>query len=321
MARAHRIGQKSHVSVYRFVSKDTMEEDVLERAKKKMVLEYASGCHVSSFLSLSLSFCPLFPHHAHGYARHPVINQMDTSQAHLSSKGYTSVKDNGKASDLSKDELQAVLKYGAQKMYVYLFASEGDSLQLYPTLPPRFDKDDNQQNQKLDNMDLDDILNHAEDHETLASGGAGTTSMGGEGFLSQFASVSDIKNDMSWEDIIPLKERQRLESEEEKRRIEEEVSAQARDRKRATVPVSYEGMDVDHAGPSSAPKKPKAPAPPRKTASQKAMELKERDIRVLIRSMQRWGDIRQCYDVIVRSPLCPYLSTHSLPCFRSKKQN
>lgn len=156
-------------------------------------------------------------------------------------------------------------------------------------------------------MDLDDILNHAEDHETLASGGAGTTSMGGEGFLSQFASVSDVKNDMSWEDIIPLKERQRLESEEEKRRIEEEVAAQARDRKRATVPVSYEGMDVDHAGSSSAAKKPKAPAPPRKTASQKAMELKERDIRVLIRSMQRWGDIRQCYDVIVRDRPCSLL--------------
>jgi hypothetical protein len=31
-----------HVDVYRFVSKDTMEEDVLERAKKKLVLEYAS---------------------------------------------------------------------------------------------------------------------------------------------------------------------------------------------------------------------------------------------------------------------------------------
>ena len=42
MARAHRIGQKSHVSVFRLVSKDTMEEDILERAKKKMVLEYAS---------------------------------------------------------------------------------------------------------------------------------------------------------------------------------------------------------------------------------------------------------------------------------------
>jgi chromodomain-helicase-DNA-binding protein 1 len=153
-------------------------------------------------------------------------------------------------------------------------------------------------------MDLDDILNHAEDHETLASSGAGSTSMGGEAFLSQFASVSDIKNDMSWEDIIPLKERQRLESEEDKRRIEEEVAAQARDRKRATAPVSYEGMDVDHASSNPAAKKPKVAAPPRKTASQKAMELKERDIRVLIRSMQRWGDIRQCYDVIVRDRLC-----------------
>jgi len=108
---------------------------------------------------------------------------------------------------------------------------------------------------------------------------------------------------MSWEDIIPLKERQRLESDEEKRRIEEEVTAQARDRKRATAPVSYKGMDGDQAGSNSAAKKPKGPVPPRKTAGQKAMELKERDIRVLIRSMQRWGDIRQCYDVIVRNYL------------------
>ena len=42
MARAHSIGQKSHVNVIRFVSKDIMEDDVLERAKRKMVLEYAS---------------------------------------------------------------------------------------------------------------------------------------------------------------------------------------------------------------------------------------------------------------------------------------
>lgn len=54
MARAHRIGQKSHVNVYRFVSKDTMEEDVLERAKRKMVLEYASTS--PSFL-LPFSHC------------------------------------------------------------------------------------------------------------------------------------------------------------------------------------------------------------------------------------------------------------------------
>lgn len=46
----------------------------------------------------------------------PVINQMDTSQAHLSNKG--SVKELAKPDNLSKDELTAVLKYGAQKMSV-----------------------------------------------------------------------------------------------------------------------------------------------------------------------------------------------------------
>ncbi|KAJ7703020.1 SNF2 family N-terminal domain-containing protein [Mycena rosella] len=245
MARAHRIGQKSHVSVYRFVSKDTMEEDVLERAKKKMVLEYA------------------------------IINQMDTSQAHLSSKANPQVKDPHKPDNLSKDELTAVLKYGAQKM---------------------FDKDDTQQSQKLDEMDLDDILNRAEDHETITLNGDGGTSLGGEGFLAQFAGVTDVKNDMSWEDIIPLEQRQKFE-EDEDHKTDDLVPGDSR--KRTHAQVSYEGMDVDQPASTSAPKKPKAPGPMRKSASQKAMELKERDVRVLIRSLQRWGDIRQRYDVIV----------------------
>ena len=164
----------------------------------------------------------------------------------------------------------------------------------------RFDKDDSQQNQKLDEMNLDDVLKSAEDHETMASGGDGGTSLGGEGFLAQFAAVSDVKNDMKWEDIIPPEERQRFEKEEEDRRMAE-IAEQSRERKRSHAPVSYEGMDVD-VPPPSAPKKAnkdKAPGPVRKTAVQKSMELKERDIRVLVRSLQRWGDIRQRYDVIV----------------------
>jgi hypothetical protein len=48
-----------------------------------------------------------------------VINQMDTSQAHLSSKAQG--KDPHKPDNLSKEELTAVLKYGAQKMSVYDF--------------------------------------------------------------------------------------------------------------------------------------------------------------------------------------------------------
>jgi chromodomain-helicase-DNA-binding protein 1 len=168
----------------------------------------------------------------------------------------------------------------------------------------RFDKDDSQQSKKLDEMDLDDILNRAEDHETVAASGAGGASLGGEGFLAQFAAVSDVKNDMSWEDIIPLEEREKFEKEEGQRKAEELANQESRDRKRNHAPVSYEGMDVDHPGGAPAPKKPKAPAPQRKSASQKAMELKERDVRVLIRSLQRWGDIRQRYDVIVS---CPFL--------------
>jgi hypothetical protein len=50
-----------------------------------------------------------------------VINQMDTSQAHLSSKPSVP-KDPSKPDNLSKDELTAVLKYGAQKMYVMSIA-------------------------------------------------------------------------------------------------------------------------------------------------------------------------------------------------------
>ena len=39
-ARAHRIGQKNQVSVYRLVTKSSVEEDIVERAKRKMVLDH-----------------------------------------------------------------------------------------------------------------------------------------------------------------------------------------------------------------------------------------------------------------------------------------
>ncbi len=127
-------------------------------------------------------------------------------------------------------------------------------------------------------MDLDDILNRAEDHETMAA--ETSASLGGEGFLQQFAVVSDIKNDLSWDDIIPLGERQKFEKGEAEAH-EEELD---RTRKRATAAnVSYEGMDVDQ--PPASSSKPKAKTPskssaPRKTAVQRSMELKERDVRV-----------------------------------------
>jgi hypothetical protein len=40
MSRAHRIGQKDTVNIYRFVTSGSVEEEILERAKRKMVLDH-----------------------------------------------------------------------------------------------------------------------------------------------------------------------------------------------------------------------------------------------------------------------------------------
>ena len=39
-SRAHRIGQTKQVNIYRLVTKFSVEEDIIERAKKKMVLDH-----------------------------------------------------------------------------------------------------------------------------------------------------------------------------------------------------------------------------------------------------------------------------------------
>merc|ERR1712002_1308034 len=88
-ARAHRIGQKGQVNVYRFVTSKGVEEDIIERAKKKMVLD------------------------------HLVIQRMDTT-------GRTILKNAGqgengkqgiKGNPFSKDELDAILKFGAEELF------------------------------------------------------------------------------------------------------------------------------------------------------------------------------------------------------------
>lgn len=51
MSRAHRIGQQEVVNIYRFVTSKSVEEDILERAKKKMV--YRSESFLFFFLLLA----------------------------------------------------------------------------------------------------------------------------------------------------------------------------------------------------------------------------------------------------------------------------
>jgi hypothetical protein len=40
MSRAHRIGQTETVNIYRLVTSGSVEEEILERAKRKMVLDH-----------------------------------------------------------------------------------------------------------------------------------------------------------------------------------------------------------------------------------------------------------------------------------------
>lgn len=84
-ARAHRIGQKNQVNIYRLVTKGSVEEDILERAKQKMVLD------------------------------HLVIQRMDTTgKTVLSNSKGTS---GSSTTPFNKEELAQILKFGAEDLF------------------------------------------------------------------------------------------------------------------------------------------------------------------------------------------------------------
>ncbi|XP_011308420.1 chromodomain-helicase-DNA-binding protein 1 isoform X2 [Fopius arisanus] len=83
-ARAHRIGQKNQVNIYRLVTKDSVEEEIVERAKRKMVLD------------------------------HLVIQRMDTTgRTVLDKKGASGSNNN----PFNKEDLSAILKFGAEDLF------------------------------------------------------------------------------------------------------------------------------------------------------------------------------------------------------------
>merc|ERR1719319_37411 len=88
IARAHRIGQKQEVKIFRLVSSCSVDEDIIQRAKNKMVLD------------------------------HLVIQNMDTTGKTVIAGGRGK-----KAEDtMDKDDLQTIIKFGAAD----LFNAEGD---------------------------------------------------------------------------------------------------------------------------------------------------------------------------------------------------
>ncbi|XP_061836669.1 chromodomain-helicase-DNA-binding protein 1 [Nerophis lumbriciformis] len=89
-ARAHRIGQKRQVNIYRLVTKSSVEEEIIERAKKKMVLD------------------------------HLVIQRMDTTGKTVLHTGTAP----SSSAPFNKEELSAILKFGAEELFKELEGEE-----------------------------------------------------------------------------------------------------------------------------------------------------------------------------------------------------
>lgn len=81
-ARAHRIGQKNQVNIYRLVTARSVEEEIVERAKQKMVLD------------------------------HLVIQRMDTTGRTVLDKNSSS-----NTTPFNKEDLSAILKFGAEELF------------------------------------------------------------------------------------------------------------------------------------------------------------------------------------------------------------
>lgn len=210
----------------------------------------------------------------HAYIYSAVINQIDTSGTQFADD---SKKRSHKRMEYSREELGAILKFGASS----IFTKSEEELA------------------KMEEMDLDDVMNKAEAYDT-ATAPTGT-SLGGEEFLQQFA-VQDVKADMtSWDDIIPLEDRERMTAEEKERKAAEAAAA-TEQRRRAAAQLAtghYAGGD----GEKEAKEDPNDQTKPKKatkTAAQRSMDIKEKDVRALVRAIQKYGDIRYRFDVIVK---------------------
>jgi len=206
-ARAHRIGQKNQVNIYRLVSKNSIEEDIVERTKQKLVLD------------------------------HLVIQRMDTTGRTVLNKsnipGNSSIP-------YSKDEINSILKFGAEELF-----KEKDTNSL-TTAPSGVDQNQDER-EELQLYDIDEILKRAETREennhtsaseellsqfkianfsTLEedpilpdSTGSSSNKMTTSGGSNKLKDGENSERD--WKDIIPENERIKVEIEEESERLKQ----------------------------------------------------------------------------------------------------
>ena len=247
MARAHRIGQTRDVNVYRLVTRDTVEEEVLERAKNKMILEY---------LTIQRG-----------------VTDKDAKDLHerMSRAGKSVEAPSG------SDDISQILKKRSQKM----FAGQSGN------------------QKKLEELDIDDVLANAEEHNTEQP--EGIAADGGEEFLKSFE-FTDVQLELlDWDQMIPKEKLDEINAQEEEKAnqkyLDDQIMQNAprkrkkddgdRDeraaKKRAREIVSDAADDSDE----RVARDPKRP-------------LSDKDVRGLIRGYLRYGAIEDCGEELVR---------------------
>lgn len=251
MARAHRIGQKNPVTIYRLVSKDTVEEEVLERARNKLMLEFI------------------------------------TIQRGVTDKDARELGDRmarigaSTAEPTSSDDISRILKKRGQKM---------------------FEQTGNQR--KLEELDIDAVLENAEEHKTEQP--EGMTTDGGEEFLRSFE-YTDVKIDLEWDDIIPKDQLEKIKAEERKKQEAEYLASvveQNQPRKRKAV--GEEGGREQRAAKKRARELTEAAAEAASddedsdAGQDPRRPLGEKECRHLVRAYERYGAIEEKQDEIVR---------------------
>ncbi|XP_078487600.1 chromodomain-helicase-DNA-binding protein 1 [Ciona intestinalis] len=251
-ARAHRIGQKNQVNIYRLVCAGSVEEDIIERAKKKMVLD------------------------------HLVIQRMDTSGKTVLFK--TSTPSSTTNNPFNKDELSAILKFGAEELFQ---EAEGE--------------------EKEPECDIDEILRRAETRQDQPSMGVG------DELLSAFNVATftldeeePIQVSKDWENIIPEKDRKKIE-EENRLKQEAELYLPRRARKKMKTQGrsdSENGSDSassDEEDDESMPKR--RGRPPRSGGVEGEDYVKgftTAEVRKFVRSFRKFGDPLNRLDAIAR---------------------
>jgi chromodomain-helicase-DNA-binding protein 1 len=199
-----------------------------------------------------------------------IITTMDTSGLNVMKNGKKKQASSASADKISSEELQTILKFGAQNLFKQ--DNNGENKEEGASSGVEFSK--------LEEMNLDDILSRAEVHQGLEQSG---TALGSAEFLTQF-NVADVAQ-MSWDELIPsdFREEATVSADE----IPEEFLLDAR--RRVTAPVNYKGADFS----LETVKKKKKSASKNSKKKENEKMLSDKESRAVIRSLLKFGDWRR----------------------------